>query len=99
MRLLSFYQERSLRVVRAQGQYVWDEHGRRYLDLHIGHGVAFLGHRHPKVVEALKNQMDEIMTLSTAFQTRAREEMLKELENVRPEGWRTCFSSTVEPRL
>ncbi len=91
MKLLSFYQDRSLRVAKAQGQYVWDENGRRYLDLHIGNGVAFLGHRHPKVVEALKEQMNQVMTLSTAFQTQIRESMLRELDNVKPEGMDNVF--------
>jgi acetylornithine and succinylornithine aminotransferases len=91
VKLLSFYQDRSLRVAKAQGQYVWDENGRRYLDLHIGNGVAFLGHRHPKVVEALKEQMNQVMTLSTAFQTQIRESMLRELDNVKPEGMDNVF--------
>jgi 4-aminobutyrate aminotransferase-like enzyme len=38
---------------RAEGCRVWDEHGREYLDLSAGFGVAALGHRNPRVMEAI----------------------------------------------
>jgi 4-aminobutyrate aminotransferase-like enzyme len=38
---------------RAEGCRVWDEHGREYLDLSGGFGVAALGHRNPRVMEAI----------------------------------------------
>ena len=34
---------------RAEGCRVWDEHGREYLDLTAGFGVAALGHRNPRI--------------------------------------------------
>jgi len=37
---------------RAEGCRVWDEHGREYLDLTAGFGVASLGHRNPRILEA-----------------------------------------------
>jgi acetylornithine/succinyldiaminopimelate/putrescine aminotransferase len=40
---------------RAEGCRVWDEDGREYLDLTAGFGVAALGHRNPKIVEAIAN--------------------------------------------
>jgi 4-aminobutyrate aminotransferase / (S)-3-amino-2-methylpropionate transaminase / 5-aminovalerate transaminase len=38
---------------RAEGCRVWDEHGREYLDLSGGFGVAALGHRNPRVMDAI----------------------------------------------
>jgi 4-aminobutyrate aminotransferase-like enzyme len=38
---------------RAEGCRVWDEDGREYLDLSAGFGVAALGHRNPRVMEAI----------------------------------------------
>jgi len=38
---------------RAEGSRVWDEHGREYLDLSGGFGVAALGHRNPRIMEAI----------------------------------------------
>lgn len=45
---------------RADGLYVWDIHGKRYFDAIGGIFVACLGHRHPRVMEAMRNQMDKI---------------------------------------
>jgi len=49
--------------VRAQGCTIWDHNGKAYLDFAGGYGVFTLGHSHPKVLEAVKNQM-ELMALS-----------------------------------
>lgn len=49
---------------RADGCYVFDNQGRRYLDCLASYGVMNLGHRHPKVVEAVKAQLDR-MPLTT----------------------------------
>ena len=38
---------------RAEGCRVWDENGREFLDLTAGFGVAALGHRNPKIVQAI----------------------------------------------
>ena len=45
---------------RAEGLYVWDVNGKRYFDAIGGIFVACLGHRHPRVMEAMRNQMDKI---------------------------------------
>lgn len=46
--------------VRAEGCSVWDEDGREYLDFLGGFGVFSLGHRHPKVIEAVRRQLDSM---------------------------------------
>lgn len=55
-----FYKTDPLKIVRGQGQYMYDEEGSRYLD--CINNVAHVGHCHPKVVEAGSRQ---IATLST----------------------------------
>src|SRR5579864_2464892 len=40
-------------VDRAEGAYVWDVDGRRYIDYVQSYGASILGHAHPKVVEAI----------------------------------------------
>ena len=47
--------------VEAQGSNVVDSDGNRYVDLTAGFGVAFIGHRHPEVVEAVKEQADRLL--------------------------------------
>ncbi len=52
--------ERPLIFDRAEGLYVWDLEGRRYFDAIGGIFVAVLGHRPPRVLEAVKRQMDRL---------------------------------------
>lgn len=44
--------------VRAEGPYLWDVHGTKYLDLLSGYGVFGLGRNHPEVIRVLKDFMD-----------------------------------------
>ncbi|MEM1324577.1 MAG: aspartate aminotransferase family protein [Bacteroidota bacterium] len=47
-----------IEIDRAEGVYLYDETGKSYLDLISGIGVSSLGHRHHKVVTAIRNQLD-----------------------------------------
>lgn len=49
--------------VRAQGSTIWDHNGKAYLDFAGGYGVFTLGHSHPRVIAAVKAQI-ELMSLS-----------------------------------
>jgi acetylornithine/N-succinyldiaminopimelate aminotransferase len=53
---LATYPKLPFALVRAAGSYVFDETGKRYLDLYGGHAVSSLGHSHPKWVEAIAKQ-------------------------------------------
>jgi len=53
----------SLEITHAQGLYLIDQDGKKYLDLISGIGVSSIGHRHPKVIEAIKNQADRYLHL------------------------------------
>ncbi|HUY11833.1 MAG TPA: aspartate aminotransferase family protein, partial [Candidatus Dormibacteraeota bacterium] len=46
--------------VRAQGATIWDQNGKAYLDFAGGYGVFTLGHRHPRVIAAVREQLDRI---------------------------------------
>lgn len=50
-----------LEVERAEGMYIYDTSGKAYLDLNSGISVSSLGHRHPRVVQAIKDQADRYM--------------------------------------
>ena len=52
-----------LEIEKAEGVYLTDINGKRYLDLISGISVSNVGHRHPKVVEGIKNQLDKYMHL------------------------------------
>jgi acetylornithine/succinyldiaminopimelate/putrescine aminotransferase len=47
-----------LPIERAEGIYLYTPDGKRYTDLISGIGVSAVGHRHPRVIEAIKNQLD-----------------------------------------
>jgi acetylornithine/N-succinyldiaminopimelate aminotransferase len=53
----------ALEIVRAEGSYMWDRDGKQYTDLIGGISVCNIGHRHPKVVDAIKNQADQYLHL------------------------------------
>nr|WP_211321241.1 aspartate aminotransferase family protein [Arcicella aurantiaca] len=53
----------ALEFERAEGIYMYDKTGKGYIDLISGIGVSNVGHRHPKVVEAIHNQVDKYLHL------------------------------------
>lgn len=50
-----------LHITRAEGTKLWDADGKEYIDLIGGISVCNVGHRHPKVVTAIKEQADEYL--------------------------------------
>jgi acetylornithine/N-succinyldiaminopimelate aminotransferase len=51
----------ALEIIKAEGSYLYDSSGKKYLDLIGGISVCNVGHRNPKVVEAIKKQADEYL--------------------------------------
>lgn len=61
-----------LHIARAEGIRLWDESGKEYLDLIGGISVCNMGHRHPAVLEAIRNQADaylHVMVYGETIQT------------------------------
>ncbi|WP_052849244.1 ornithine--oxo-acid transaminase [Streptomyces avicenniae] len=54
-------------VARAEGAWVEDVEGRRYLDMLAGYSALNFGHRHPALVEAARHQLDRVTLTSRAF--------------------------------
>ena len=52
-----------LEIERAEGSFLYGCNGEKYVDLISGISVSSVGHRHPKVVEAIKTQVDQYMHL------------------------------------
>ena len=65
-------------------QYVWDDRNVRYLDAHTGHGIAFLGHNNPRIVERLKSQLEELTVCSPSFRCNVQDEALEKLAKIAP---------------
>ena len=60
----ALYKTTDLMIDRGAGSYIWDTSGRRYLDWVQGIAVNALGHCHPRVVEAIKAQVEKLLTAS-----------------------------------
>lgn len=48
-----------LSIERAEGVYLYATDGKKYIDMISGIGVSNVGHRHPKVIKAIKDQVDK----------------------------------------
>ena len=54
-------------LCKGEGVFVWDVEGKRYLDFLSGYSALNQGHRHPRIVQALKDQLDRLTLTSRAF--------------------------------
>ena len=63
------YRRNRISLVRGRGVYVYDDAGRKYLDLLTGIGVAALGHAHPRIAAAVKAQVSKLTHVSNLYYT------------------------------
>ena len=77
-------------LAEAEGAWVTDVEGKRYLDLLAAYSALNFGHRHPRLVEAAKRQLDRITLTSRAFHAEPLGEFCQELAEL-------CRLDTVLP--
>ncbi len=65
--LIPTYRRYPLMLVRGEGIRVWDSEGREYFDFIAGLASINLGHCHPRVVEAVKKQAEELFHITNLF--------------------------------
>ena len=82
----NIYQRFPVTVERGLGAHVWDINGKEYIDCMGGYGVALVGHRNPRVVKALQDQLEKIITVHSSFYNKTREEFLENLIKITPKG-------------
>jgi len=75
----------------AEGAYVENPAGEKYLDCAGGYGVFSLGHRHPRVVRAVKDQLDKIALSSKVFFNRPLADLAEKLAEISPGDLRYSF--------
>ena len=78
-------------MVRGEGCWLWDDAGRKYLDLTASYGVAPLGHSHPALVAAISAQAGRLIALSSNFYNDRRAELLALLKTRLPEHYAHFF--------
>lgn len=76
------YAKQALVIVRGQGASLFDADGVEYLDCSSGHGVANLGHAHPKIAEAIYKQASTLITLFETFPNDKRAELMKKITSL-----------------
>jgi len=82
MELFDVYPLYNVTPVKAEGAYVWDEKGTKYLDLYGGHGVISVGHTHPKYVQSLSDQLQKIGFYSNSIQNPLQQELAEKLGRI-----------------
>src|SRR5690606_35492712 len=82
-------------ITHAQGSYLYDDAGKRYLDLAEGLVAVNLGHGHPAVVEAIKRQAERLLYIAPSMMNDVRSEFAELLSDVSPwdEGCRVFFTT------
>src|SRR5712675_113231 len=71
-------------VERAEGRYFWDYDGNRYLDFASQLVNVSIGHSHPKIVQAIKDQAEKLATIGPPMATESRSRLGKLLAEVTP---------------
>jgi len=87
----NIYQRFPVTIERGLGAHVWDANGKEYIDCMGGYGVAIVGHCNPRVVHAIKNQLDKIITVHSSLYNKTREEFLERLIKIAPNGLNQVF--------
>jgi acetylornithine/LysW-gamma-L-lysine aminotransferase len=80
------YQRFPVTIEKGIGSHVWDIDGKEYIDCMGGYGVAIVGHQNKRVVKAIKDQVDKIITVHSSLYNKTREEFLKTLISLAPKG-------------
>ena len=88
-----FFAKTPISIARGEGVWVWDEEGRRYLDLTAGWGVTSIGHSHPAIVRALAEQGARIIQNPDSGLTYSppRARLLELIAGILPSGLTRVF--------
>jgi len=89
----NIYQRFPVTVERGLGSHVWDANGKEYIDCMGGYGVALVGHCNPRVVKAIKAQLDKIITVHSSFYNKTREQFLENLIKIAPKNLNQVYLS------
>lgn len=82
-----------IEIDRAEGVYMYREDGKKYLDLISGIGVSNVGHRHPRVLQAIQQQLDKYMHLMVygEFVQSPQVRLAEALAETLPESLSSCY--------
>lgn len=79
-----YYSVSDTRMVTGEGIYLYDSDGRGYIDCASATFNLSLGYRHPAVIKAIKDQADELIHVTSSFQTEAINQLSQRLVDLAP---------------
>jgi len=82
----NLYQKFPVTIEKGLGAHVWDIDGKEYIDCMGGYGVALVGHRNDRVVNAIKAQLEKIITVHSSLYNKTREGFLEKLIGIAPKN-------------
>jgi acetylornithine/LysW-gamma-L-lysine aminotransferase len=88
------YLKQPIVMVRGQAASLWDSEGNEYIDCAAGHGVANLGHAHPKVAAAIAEQSTQLVTLFETFYNDKRAALMEKISTLVPGLGRVFFCNS-----
>ncbi len=78
------FSEKPITIERGDGPYLYSEDDTEYLDFGASYAVAPVGHCHPRVVEAARNQLDRLMFVQGSYPNSARDDCYETLAAIAP---------------
>lgn len=91
---MATYPPTEVTFVRGQGSELWDDQGRRYLDLLSGLAVTSLGHSHPEVADALAEQARTLLHVSNLYGTLPGDHVARTLDRLLGGGGKVFFCNS-----
>ncbi|MEM3754175.1 MAG: aminotransferase class III-fold pyridoxal phosphate-dependent enzyme, partial [Candidatus Bathyarchaeia archaeon] len=91
--MANVYSKRDVVIVKGFGAKVWDINGNEYIDCMSGYGVALIGHSHPKIIQAIKEQIEKLIVCHGSLYNDTRSNFLKKLVEILPNGLNKVFLS------
>jgi acetylornithine/LysW-gamma-L-lysine aminotransferase len=82
--LATLYQRFPINLAKGKGAHVWDSAGKEYIDCMGGYGVALVGHCNDRVVNAIKNQADALITAHMSVYNDTRLRFLDKMASIAP---------------
>ena len=80
----NLYQKLPITIEKGLGSHVWDVDGNEFIDCMGAYGVAIVGHKNQRVNDAIKNQIEKIISVHSSFYNKTRENFLEALLRVSP---------------
>lgn len=91
--MANVFSKKPVVITRGKGALVWDINGKEYVDFTSSYGVALLGHCHPKIVEAVCRQAEQLISCHAGYYNDKRSEFLQKLTSITPKGLDKAFLS------